>query len=233
MTILRFSVSRYYRAFLGYASRGRRILPLFAFMCSLSGFTDTAILIDNSYLDWQKFPQQAVFSEYFNPLASLRERGGTAEILVEEDSLYWGKGGTHLREMKAYEDGENLYLYIESSGNFAYDLSIYFYLYAARNSDEENRFTLELLPGKVNMEGAALLWERGIAEPKIIGKLVSGSFMLECMIPLDALPADLAGRLQDYSFDLSTCYYETASGMYEEFFLSSFYVTEFTSPSTL
>jgi hypothetical protein len=188
-------------------------------------FTDgTTVTIDNSYLDWQKLPSSATFSSNYSPVFFNRERGGQLQKLRIEESVYWKRGGTLMREFKSYMHETFLYLYLEVNSPFAAETSIYCYPYSQRTKREANFFTIELVPEQRNRIGGVLLWESGSVLPKIIGRLRSSSINLECIIPLRDLPKSfIAGDIASLSFDLTTSYHEVSSGMYEEFFFTTLY----------
>ena len=82
--------------------------------------------------------------------------------------------------------------------------------------------------------GAVLLWENGRVLPELIGRLVNSSFKMECSLPVENLPKSLiVGNIEDLSFDLTTCYHEAPSGLYEEFFLTTVYFKDILRPRDL
>jgi hypothetical protein len=187
-------------------------------------FSEAPITIDNSYLDWQKLPASATFSQSYDPVFFSREMGGQVQRLRIEESVYWKKGGTLITEFKSFMDETNLYLYLEVSSPFADETSVYCYPYSQRESKKANFFTIELVPERRDRIGGVLLWESGRVLPEIIGKLRSTSLKLECLIPITDLPKSfVAGDIETLSFDLTTTYHEPASGMYEEFFITTLY----------
>ena len=205
-------------------------IPLTGFICvffSFAVFAETPVTIDNGYMDWQDIPAMVVFSSTYSPVYFARELDGDVEQFKVERSLYWKKGGTLIREIKSLADGENLNLKIEAYSNFAKEVSIFLYLYPRRDEERLNSFALELITGNGDIPGAVLLWERGRDLPKTAGSLKNGSFLLECSISIAQLPQSLtAGRFEELSFDVATCYHEAASGMYEEFFFTTIYLKD-------
>ena len=67
-----------------------------------------------------------------------------------------------------------------------------------------------------------------------MSELTSSSISLECRIPLDELPGQLVGGdLGEVSIDLTTCYHESSSGTYEEFFFTTIYFEDLLTLSDL
>jgi hypothetical protein len=185
---------------------------------------DVPVTIDNSYTDWQRLPASATFSSNYNPAFFSREKGGQRQKLSIEESIYWKRGGTLVRELKSYLDEASLYLYVEVNSPFAEETSLYCYPYSQRARGEVNFFAIELVPEVRQRAGGVLLWEDGRSTPRIIGTLRSSSISLECVIPLRELPESFtAGDITTLSFDLTSSYYEAVSGMYEEFFFTTLY----------
>ena len=209
------------------------LICLTAFWSS-SVFAQSPVAIDNSYSDWQALPSIATFSSYFSPYYYDRELDGRVERVDIEKSVYWRKGGTQISVFKSFMDTETLYFFLEVASPFASELSIFFYLYPNRDADVVNSFTLEVVPGSRNKPGAVLLWQRGLAKPAIVGSMRNSSIKLECAIPIDSFPKSLiVGSVEDLSLDLTSCYYESASGLYEEFFYSTVFFKDLLRPGDL
>ena len=185
---------------------------------------EATVTVDNSYTDWQGLPASASFSSNYNPVFFSREKAGQKQQLRIEESVYWKRGGTLIREFKSYMDETSLYLYLEVNSPFAEETSIYCYPYSKRARGEVNFFAIELVPEVRQQVGGVLLWENVSSTPRLIGKLRSSSISLECVIPLRELPGSFTtGDITTLSFDLTSSYHEAVSGMYEEFYFTTLY----------
>ena len=210
------------------------VILFLAGISGLSAFGQSPVAVDNSYMDWQGLPPITVFSSHFNPVYFTRELKGQSQDLVIEKSIYWQTAGTRITEVKAYMDTENVFLSLQCNGNFAADLSIFLYLYPNRDPEQVNSFTVELVPRQGGGDGAVLLWERGKSIPLAFGKLKNSSFRLECSLPISDLPKSLiVGTIEELSVDLTTCYHEPSSGLYEEFFFTTVFFKDFLLPQDL
>jgi hypothetical protein len=189
------------------------------------------ISVDNSYYDWQDIPALAAFTRYFNPYYFNRESGAARQRLTIDRSVYWDRGGTRLREIKGTIGEEAFFFYIGADTNFARELSIYGYVYEDRS--RRNRFALELMPARTSDGGYVALWSDD-GEVTEVGVLRNTSFFLECRIPWSELPSELKGaNLRELSIDITTCYYEAASGTYEEFYLTTLYLRDLVRPGEI
>lgn len=186
-----------------------------------------SILIDNSYEDWETVPFLAGFAEYFAPLSFTREEyGRDFQSLPLESAKYWQSGGTALSEIKAVAAADRLYLFASTRSAIAENLSIFLYIHSRAESGRENSVTLELIPASAYEPGLVVLWERG-REPRLVGRLFSGSFFLEAEIDLAPVRQALSRTFavspspEDLRVDLTSCYFDRGSLSYEEFFFSS------------
>jgi len=199
------------------------ILACLGIFAAVSLGADPGVAIDNSYYDWQDLPAVARFGEQYNPYYFSREAGGKRETLTLDRSLYWNRGGTQIREIKGLLEGGNLYIYIGTQTTIAPELSIFGYVHLGRQPGELNRYTLELLPSRRKDGGFVALWSRSGGAVDA-GELANGSVALEGRIDLTKVPADLASARGRISIDVTTCYRETASGTYEEFYFTTLYL---------
>ncbi len=191
------------------------------------------VLVDGGFRDWQDVPAMAAFSPRFNPVYFRRETGGEAENRRIAEAEYWEKGGTRIRELKSVIDERAgvVSFYLEVHAPFSRETSFFLYPYADRETLIQNRFTVELVPQVQGRAGVVLLWEKGAAAPRSIGELASGSIRLECSIALGSLPASFVQEdLSALSFDLTSCFHEQASGLYEEFFFTTIYFDDMSRP---
>ncbi len=188
-----------------------------------------AIRIDNNYEDWENIPYLTVFSADFHPASFTRERSGKVfEVLPLRFAQYWDQGGTHLNEIKTAVDIEHLYLFCSTHSGINDNLSIFLYFHGERASESENRVTLEILPSSIE-PGLVVLWEKEKA-PIVIGSVASGRFFIEAEIDKTelyrALGPDLGARP---SLDITTSYFDRASGVYEEFFFTTLFLDDIPS----
>ena len=180
------------------------------------------IEVDGRFGDWQRLPELAFFSADFSPVFFNLEKAGSTESARVSDSLYWGRGGTNVREIKGFTDRESIYLYLESHTPFSEELSFYIYLYPDREKAMENRFTIEIVTTRGSRESMVLMWEKDRVLPKLIGQVAHSSIMLECRIPIADLPDELSSYdISKASFDVTSCYHARTSGLFEEFFFAT------------
>ena len=102
-------------------------------------------------------------------------------------------------------------------------MSIFGYLHVGREPGRANRYTLELLPARRQGGGFVALWSPDGTAIEA-GELANSSFSLEGRIDLSKLPADLLSAGGQLSVDVTSCYYEAASGTYEEFYFTTLYL---------
>lgn len=205
------------------------------------------VIIDNRYLDWLAIPALATYSAQYapesftrvplagpgvdttaGPGAAAAEKGG----IPVSQSLYWGKGGTRIAELKFTIARNYAYMLFSSTDQLATGLSYLLYYYPDR-SNGKSPFTVEIpVTGK---SGLVVVWEQGKSGPIIVGDYVHSTFYLEARIDLSKLPASLAPAFSpppggspatassgDWSVDISTGF---ASGdVREEFYFSTFYM---------
>lgn len=203
--------------------RAMIILACLAVLSAAAAAAQAPVAVDNSYFDWQDMPSVARFGEQYNPYYFSREASGRRDTLTIDRSLYWNRGGTHIREIKGVVEDDDLYLYIGTQTNLAPEVSIFGYLHVGREPGRTNRYTLELLPARRQGSGFVALWS---ADGRAVeaGELVNSSFSLEGRIDLSKLPAELLSGAGEISVDVTSCYYEAASGTYEEFYFTTLYL---------
>lgn len=180
--------------------------------------------VDNDYTDWSSIPVAAAFSKNFNPVYFNQEVDGSMKTLPIESSLYWKFGGTQLENFKAVLDEFSCYFYFSTYRNIAEGLIIYMYLYKDREKVQNNLYTIEININGKDRSGIVYLWEKGNPEPVKIGSCTSSGYYLEGRIELHFLPEQVRQELiAKYSFDLTTCYFNKDSRLYEEFFYTTIY----------
>lgn len=179
-----------------------------------------AISIDNRYQDWEAVPALRSFTGY-EPASFTREQYGAGlRVLPLGQAKYWQKAGTALGELKAIENGTNLYFFLSTSSAIAEGLSAFLYFQDPKDPEGENRVTVELVPAAAGKEGLAVLWEKD-RSPLPAGTLASGSFFLEAALSAATLYSALVSRPEFVSFDLTTCYFDRNSLSYEEFYFAT------------
>lgn len=205
--------------------RATTVLACFAVVLAAAAGAESRVRVDNSYLDWQDLPAVASFGEQYDPYYFNRETAGRRETLTVDRSVYWKRGGTQLREIKGILQEDGLYLCIGAQTLFAPQLSIFGYVHLGRQPGQLNRYTLELLPSRRKDGGVVALWSQ---DGKAIeaGELVNSGPLLEGRIDLAKIPPDLASAAGQISIDVTTCYYEAASGTYEEFYFTTLYLAD-------
>ena len=182
------------------------------------------IVIDHDFSDWEKIPTVARFSSLYNPAHFNREMGGKSEVLPITDAAYWGFNGTKLKEVKAVIDNNSLYFYFSTQSPIAKGLLLFLYLYQTRNTEQLNTYTIEITVDVNTGKGNVFLWESDNEEIKEIGITRVSPWYIECGISLDILPQLLKNEITtQYSCDLTTCFYEKSTGMYEEFYFTTIF----------
>lgn len=192
------------------------------------------ITIDNDFTDWEKIPLLARFSSYYNPYYYNLELNGALEVRKIEDSFYWRHNGTQLDLIKALAVPNMLYFYITTQSAIAEGLIIFLYIYKNREQKKVNTYTLELSINPGLQDGEIYLWETGKDAVVHAGSIEVSPKAIECSVNISALPEPLYTELlKEYSFDLTTCFYEKATGMYEEFYFTTIYPKDIPAPGDL
>ena len=202
-------------------------LAVFCFitLAGLGLFAQSQITIDGSFIDWQYLPDLVAFSSAFSPVYFNRELNGQNSLEKIDKSLYWTRGGTDLREMKSFVDGTSIYFYFESFTAFSDELSIFLYPYSNRDAATLNQYTIEIIPSMGSRPSLILIWERDRVIPHRIGQISNSSIRMECAVSLEELPL-LNADIETLSFDITTCYHEQVSGLFEEFFFTTIFAKD-------
>ncbi len=209
-----------------------------------------AIRVDRRYEDWEPIPSLAAFSGFFEPASFTRESVRGWEVLPLVHSRYWRAGGTQLNEIKVLIDAREIYFFISTQSAISDRLSIFIYFQdrpgepaavsgepgaasaggAAASGGARNRVTLELVPADAELPGVVLLWKRGegaAAKPQPVGRLLSGDFFIEGRVSRRLLEDALGQAVGPQTFfDLTTCYFERSTGVYEEFYFTSVHLRD-------
>lgn len=192
------------------------------------------ITIDNNFSDWEIIPLLARFSSYYNPYYYNLELNGALEVRKIEDSFYWKHNGTQLDTVKALLTPTMLYFYFTTQSPVAEGLIIFLYLYKNREKKESNTWTLEFSINTDSGDGKIYLWETGKESVILAGSIVVSPRALECLLNLSALPEPLYSEfIKEYSFDLTTCFFEKTTGMYEEFYFTTIFCKDIPTPEDL
>ena len=185
---------------------------------------NSTITIDNDFSDWEGIQEIARFYSYYNPYYYNQEVNGNAEQKKIEDSFYWGYNGTRLKEIKAAIESNTLYFYFSTYSPIAEGLILFFYLYQYRDRNTINLYTLEMTIDIDSHSGKIFLWDATREEIIEAGTVAVSPRSLECAIHIDAFPQALQTIfITRYSCDLTTCFYEKSSGLYEEFYFTTIY----------
>jgi hypothetical protein len=208
---------------------------LIAVLLSCAGLLFTLdIKIDNKYADWKNVFSLASFSQSYSPVYFNQEKDGKMTTLEIAKSQYWGWGGTLLKDFRALYKDNSLYFNISSQGRMTKGLIIYLYLYRDRDKGNDNPFTLELSVPADTAEKEVRLWTYGESKTKPAGIFISNGTLLEGRVDLDAFPPEVAKDLTDrFSFDLTTCFFDGASKLYEEFFFTTVYFKDIPNEGVL
>ncbi|RPJ08932.1 MAG: hypothetical protein EHM28_02950 [Spirochaetaceae bacterium] len=183
-----------------------------------------AVTIDNEYADWKTHMVFAAFSAAFTPAGYMFQTKDLIQDLPLAGSKYWGRGGTSLLQVKAFNDTQSINFYFQTSSRISNGMSIIMYLFADRTPNMKNTFTVEMIVDENTGEGKVILWQRGQEKYTVIGTILCSSFEAEAKIELSKLPALLAASLvSSYSFDLVTNYFDPIKGLHEEFYYTTLF----------
>jgi hypothetical protein len=173
-------------------------------------------------------PEIAAFPLSFNPTVFTREKESAFSVLPIEQSVYWNRNGTRIAVISGSLSYGTVNLELKSASGFAKDVSYFLYLFPARKPGQVNPYTIEIKPViEGRSEGIALLWMIGHVEPYSFGTLKLEGPVLKITAVLSALPADFSSNLgAESSADVTSCYFDQGAKTYEEFFYTSFALSE-------
>ena len=166
----------------------------------------------------------ASFSPSYNPAYFTRETKGDFSVQPIADSRTWNLAGTHIASLSASIDEGVLTVTLASSDDFSPNVSYFIYAFTTRAPGATAVFTLELRPRALPDRGACILWmnEQGTATPVIFGSVKVDGKTATLVADLKDEPASLAQALSGAgSFDLTSCSFDTKSGVYEEFYFAT------------
>ncbi|HUI70609.1 MAG TPA: hypothetical protein VL354_08785 [Spirochaetia bacterium] len=166
----------------------------------------------------------ASFPSTYSPPYFTREANGDFSVQPIARSRSWSFSGTRISSLSARIDDEVLTLSLTSADGFSPDVSYYIYAFATRGSGSRAAFTLELRPRALPDRGACILWQDvgGTPTPTIFGTVTVDGSTATLVASLKEEPAPLAQTLASAgSFDLTSCWFDKSSGVYEEFFFAT------------
>ncbi|MBN2533142.1 MAG: hypothetical protein JXB88_09625 [Spirochaetales bacterium] len=223
----------------------KSLIPIFLFCISplysqnnttgKDELNDTALItIDSNFKDWEKIPLLVRFSSYYNPYYYNLELNGVMEVCKIQGSFYWRHNGTQLEEIKALSVPTTLYFHFTTQSPIAEGLIIFLYLYKNREKEESNTYTLEFNIHPNSGDGKIYLWEAGKKTIILAGIIAARPRSIECSLNMSTLPEPLYSELmKEYSFDLTTCFFEKSTGMYEEFYFTTIFCKDIPTPEDL
>ncbi|MBN1523588.1 MAG: hypothetical protein JW904_03800 [Spirochaetales bacterium] len=182
------------------------------------------IKIDNTYTEWEVYPLLAAFSKFYSPSRFKLQTKDSIREAPLSAAQYWGRGGTSIEKVKGFYGDTSFYLYFETSSRISSGLSIILYLFANRNPENKNYYTIEIVMDDTTGEGKILLWTRDIKEYMVVGKVRSSGFSAEAEVEIARLPEIVQKYLFDYySFDLAINFFDERQGLHEEFFYTTLF----------
>lgn len=181
------------------------------------------IVIDNSYHDWEVIPTTALFSNSYSPIYFKKQSITGIHNVPIKHSVFWGRGGTQINQVKLYLADDYLYIYCSSYSRLTSGLSFYLYLFKSRSSQEQNNYTIELIVDDMADTSKVILWQRNREKYEVIGELKNTNFFMEARIQIEKLPVAIQDIIAAYSIDLTSSYFDNKLRMYEEFFFTTIY----------
>jgi hypothetical protein len=164
------------------------------------------------------------FSPSYNPVFFTREAQGDFSVQPIASSRYWTLPSIHIAALSARIDEGVLTVSLTSVDGFSSDVSYFIYAFATRSAGTPAIFTLELRPRALPDRGACILWQSadGTATPIIFGSTkVEGNTATVVASLKDMPPTLLQSLLDTSSFDLTSCRFDRATGVYEEFYFAT------------
>ncbi len=161
----------------------------------------------------------------YSPAAFSREAGDGVTVQPISSAHSWALPGTHVATVDARIDRGTLKLSLTTADAFSPDVSYFIYAYASRTPGASAAFTLELRPRALPARGACLLWQPPTGSPagsagvpSIFGSVTVVGKTATLVADLKALPPSAS---QVSSFDLTSCRFDRAAGVYEEFYFAT------------
>jgi hypothetical protein len=174
-------------------------------------------------------PQPLVIGAYpatFSPVVFSRESADGFSMHPISESRFWNREGTRLASVTGYRTGPVLTLTVASSTRFSPYVSYFLYLFADRTLARQNAVTVEIRPAPpAGAPAIAALWSAGVQKPAVVGRVTASEDATAFSLVVEAgeLPRKLfAGTSGSPSVDLTACYFDEATGVYEEFSYATF-----------
>jgi len=173
------------------------------------------------------FPPIASFTKAYQPEFFTREDGDGLHVLDIAESQCWGKPGTGLQEVRVTLKDGILRLTVLSQAPFAQNVSYFLYAFSDRKPGSVCPFTVEVKPVGKTGPGVAVLWEKDAKEPLLYGETAAEGNTITVLLDVSALPDRFWQKAgQEPSFDLTSCWFDSDAKTYEEFYLTSFSVSD-------
>ncbi len=170
----------------------------------------------------------ATFSNTYTPAVFTREKEKSFIVLPIEQAGYWNRNGTRIASLSGRMTAKTMNLEIISASGFSKNVSYFIYLFENRNLGQENTYTIEIIPVLEGRSGgAALLWVKGRAAPSYFGTMTVEGPVLRIAADLALLPSGLRDSIgSGASADVTSCYFDDGVKTYEEFFYTTFAISE-------
>lgn len=174
------------------------------------------IFIDNNFFEWVTIDSLAEFSPEFTPVINA-ERKNKIIPIKSADSLYWEENGVNLKTVKANRDRFGLFFYIQSASRIKKGMSLFLYVHADRNINEDADYTIEV-PVDMN-EGYVYLWAPDQETPRIVGVYAKSAKSCEFQIYSQDLAVIEEHVGENYTIDITSSY--ITKTLTEEFFYTT------------
>ena len=170
----------------------------------------------------------AAFSLTYTPAVFTREKEESFIVLPIEQAGYWNRNGTRIASLSGLMTEKTMSLELTSASGFSKNVSYFIYLFPNRNLGQENTFTIEIIPVLEGRSGGvALLWVKGRTSPSYFGTMTVEGPVLRITADLASLPSGLRASIgAGASADITSCYFDSSVRTYEEFFYTTFAVSE-------
>ena len=173
----------------------------------------------------------ATFSLTYTPAVFTLEKEKSFIVLPIEQAGYWNRNGTRVASLSGLMTTKTMSLELTSASGFSKNVSYFIYLFPNRNLEQENTYTIEIIPVLEGRSGGvALLWVNGRASPYYFGAMTVEGPVLRIAADLLSLPSGLRASIgSGASADVTSCYFDDGAKTYEEFFYTTFAISELTA----